>query len=249
VPATRLRRLGVLGCLAALLTGFVALAVAGGRNAEADVIATWAPDGSTIDGQSTGKEIYRNPAYSARERAADLVSRMTLPEKIQQAVTNAGPAIPRLGVQEYTYWSEALNGVVSLGSMQRAGAGSNFGNLASTIFPTNLSLSSSWNPALSYEKGSAISDEARGFLDKSLFNVKHNNLGPSVDDYGSLTFFAPTVNMGRDTLWGRNDEAFGEDPYLAAQMSMQFVNGFQGQRPDGTSINDLKAVATASTSP
>jgi beta-glucosidase-like glycosyl hydrolase len=171
---------------------------------------------------------------------------MTLQEKIRQAVTNGAPAIPRLGVQEYTYWSEALNGVVSLGDSQHAGAGNGVNNLASTIFPSNLAVVSSWDPSVSYAKGSAISDEARGFLDKSLFNVSQNNLGPLASDYGALTFFAPTVNMGRDTLWGRNDEAFGEDPYLAGQMSGQFVDGFQGENPDGTMMNKyFKAVATA----
>src|SRR6202035_1268440 len=106
--------------------------------------------------------------------------------------------------------------------------------------------SMSWDPALVYQETTAISDEARGFLDKSLFGTGQNNLGPSASDYGNLTFWAPTVNLDRDPLWGRTDEAFGEDPYLVGQMAGAFVNGYQGNSPTGQPMTPyLKVAATA----
>ncbi|MFB7509005.1 glycoside hydrolase family 3 C-terminal domain-containing protein, partial [Streptomyces broussonetiae] len=194
---------------------------------------------------SASTPIYKDTSYSFEERAADLVSRMTLEQKVRQLITNEAPAIPGLGVQGYTYWSEALHGIQSLGNSKNAG-NDNSGPVRATGFPTNLATSMAWDPSLEYQEGSAISDEARGFLDKSLFGVGRNNLGNSADNYGSLTYFAPTVNNDRDPLWGRHDESYGEDPYLQTQLGSQFVDGFQGQNPDGTSINGyLKAAATA----
>ncbi|MEY9854501.1 beta-glucosidase [Catenulispora sp. GAS73] len=188
--------------------------------------------------------IYLNPHYSAEARAADLVSRMTLPEKVAQLSTNSGPAIPRLGVQQYTYWSEGQHGVNTLGADQNNNG--NGGAVRSTSFPTNFASTMSWDPSLIYQETTAISDEARGFLDKSLFGVNQNNLGPSASDYGSLTFWAPTVNMDRDPRWGRTDEAFGEDPYLVSQMAGAFVNGYEGNTPSGKSETGyLKVAATA----
>ena len=163
-----------------------------------------------------GTPIYMNTAYSFEERAADLVSRMTLAEKVAQLRTNSAPAIPRLGVQQYTYWSEGQHGIDALGANTNPGSVS--GGVHATSFPTNFASAMSWDPALIYTETTAISDEARGFLDKSLWNAGQNNIGPSQNDYGSLTFWAPTVNMDRDPRWGRTDEAFGEDPYLASQM-------------------------------
>ena len=188
--------------------------------------------------------IYLNTHYSAEARAADLVSRMTLPEKVAQLSTNSGPAIPRLGVQQYTYWSEGQHGVNTLGADQNNNG--NGGAVRSTSFPTNFASTMSWDPSLIYQETTAISDEARGFLDKSLFGVNQNNLGPSASDYGSLTFWAPTVNMDRDPRWGRTDEAFGEDPYLVSQMAGAFVNGYEGNTPSGKSETGyLKVAATA----
>ncbi|MFJ2959606.1 glycoside hydrolase family 3 C-terminal domain-containing protein [Streptomyces sp. NPDC087270] len=188
--------------------------------------------------------IYLDTHYSFQERAADLVSRMTLQEKVQQLSTNSGPAIPRLGVQQYTYWSEGQHGVNSLGADQNNGGVQ--GGVHSTSFPTNFASSMSWDKSLMYQESTAISDEARGFVDKSLFGTGQNNLGPSADDYGSLTYWAPTVNLDRDPRWGRTDEAFGEDPYFVGQMAGQFIDGYEGNNPDGTSQTGyLKVAATA----
>jgi beta-glucosidase len=188
--------------------------------------------------------LYLDTHHSFAERAADLVSRMTLPEKVAQLHTNSAPAIPRLGVQQYTYWSEGQHGVNLLGG--NTAHGSVDGGPHATSFPTNLAGSMSWDPELMRRETQAISDEARGFLDKSLWGVGQNNLGADKNAYGMLTYWAPTVNLDRDPRWGRNDEGFGEDPYLVSRMAGAFVNGYQGQTPAGKPTSRyLKVAATA----
>ncbi|MGF7231812.1 glycoside hydrolase family 3 C-terminal domain-containing protein [Arachidicoccus sp.] len=198
----------------------------------------------------SSQPIYLDTHYSFRERAADLVSHMTLAEEVLQLHTNNAPAIPRLGIHQYIYWSEGQHGVNAMFGNLHNGKKTNeheaYGAPIATSFPTNFASSMSWDPGLIYKETEAISDEARGFLDKSLFGVAQNNLGESKDDYGNLTYWAPTINMDRDPRWGRNDEAFGEDPFLASHMAAAFVNGFQGQSIDGTPLSKyLKVAATA----
>ncbi|WP_333739234.1 glycoside hydrolase family 3 C-terminal domain-containing protein [Streptomyces sp. IBSBF 2806] len=188
--------------------------------------------------------IYLDTSYSFPERAADLVSRMSLDEKVLQLRTNSAPAVPRLGVQQYTYWSEGQHGINTL--FANTNPGSVTGGVHATSFPTNLAASMSWDKDLMYKETTAVSDEARGLLDKSLWGTGQNNLGSSRDNYGMLTYWAPTVNLDRDPRWGRTDEAFGEDPYFTGQMAGAFVNGYQGQHPDGTPRSKyLKVAATA----
>ena len=209
------------------------------------VTALVAPANSVAGTTSGGPlPIYLNTHYSAEQRAADLVSRMTLPEKVAQLSTNSAPAIPRLGVQQYTYWSEGQHGINTLGANQDNNG--NGGPVQATSFPTNFASTMSWDPSLVYQETTAISDEARGFLDKSLFGTGQNNLGPSAGDFGDLTFWAPTVNMDRDPRWGRTDEAFGEDPYLVSEMAGAFVDGYEGNTMSGQSQTGiLKVAATA----
>jgi beta-glucosidase len=185
------------------------------------------------------KPIYLDTRYSFAERAADLVSRMTLPEKVLQLHTNDAPAIPRLGVQRYTYWNEGQHGINRLGA--NTNHGSVEGGVHATSFPTNFAASMSWDRDLMRAETTAISDEIRGELDKSLWGVGQNNIGPDQNAYGSLTYWAPTVNLDRDPRWGRTDEAFGEDPYLVGQMAGAFVQGYQG----GVDAKYLKVAATA----
>ena len=188
--------------------------------------------------------LYFDTHYSFAERAADLVSCMTLAEKVAQLHTNSAPAIPRLGLQEYTYWNEGQHGINTLFNDTNNGGAT--GGVHATSFPTNFASTMSWDPQLTYQETTAISDEARGLLDKSLWGVAQNNLGPSADDYGALTFWAPTVNMDRDPRWGRTDEAFGEDPYLASQMAGAFVEGYQGETMSGEPLTPyLKVASTA----
>ncbi|HEV2342858.1 MAG TPA: glycoside hydrolase family 3 N-terminal domain-containing protein, partial [Actinocrinis sp.] len=230
------RRRALLGatCAVALLSAFAAThAVPTGTTRLTDAVPA-----------ASSAPIYLNTSYTFEQRAADLVSRMTLAEKVAQLSTTSAPAIPRLGVQQYTYQAEAQHGVNYLGADQNSGGHPN--PPVATSFPTNFASTMSWDPGLVYQETTAISDEARGFLDKSLFGTGQNNLGPSSSDYGSLTFWAPTVNLDRDPRWGRTDEAFGEDPYLVGQMAGAFVNGFQGNNMSGQPLNGyLKAAATA----
>ncbi|MBW6439034.1 glycoside hydrolase family 3 C-terminal domain-containing protein [Actinoplanes hulinensis] len=188
--------------------------------------------------------IYLDTHYTFAERAADLVSRMTLAEKVAQLHTNSAPPIARLGVQQYTYWNEAQHGVNRLGGNARRGSVG--GGVHATSFPTNLATSMSWDPELIYQETTAIADEARGLLDKSLWGVGQNNIGPDRNAYGNLSYWAPTVNMARDPRWGRNDEGFGEDPVLVAKLAGAYVNGFQGQSRAGEPLTPyLKTAATA----
>ncbi|MFC1405493.1 MULTISPECIES: glycoside hydrolase family 3 C-terminal domain-containing protein [Streptacidiphilus] len=193
---------------------------------------------------AAGAPVYLNTRYSFAERAADLVSRMTLPEKVAQLQTNSAPAIPRLGVQEYTYWSEGQHGINTLGADSNRGGVA--GGVHATSFPVNFASTMTWDPQLTYQETTAISDEARGFLDKSLWGTGQNNLGPSASDYGALTFWAPNVNMDRDPRWGRTNESFGEDPYLTSSMAGAFVDGYQGETITGKQQTPyLKVAATA----
>ncbi len=154
---------------------------------------------------------YQNENLSFEERAADLVSRMTLEEKLYQLDYQAS-AVDRLGVHSYHYWREALHGVAR--------------QKQATSFPTALSMSNTWNPKLIQSMASIISDEARG---------KNNRY--------DLSYWSPTVNMARDPRWGRNEESFGEDPYLAGQIGTSFVKGMQGT-DDADNGGYLKTIAT-----
>ena len=206
--------------------------------------ATLVPAASAAPAPPDRLPVYRDTHYSFAERAADLVARMTLPEKVLQLRTNSAPAIPRLGVQQYTYWSEGQHGLNTLGANTDDGPAT--GGVHATSFPTNLASTMSWDPELIHQETTAISDEARGMLDKSLWGVAQNNIGPDKNNYGSLTYWAPTVNLDRDPRWGRTDEGFGEDPYLVAKMAGAFVNGYQGQTPSGKPTTPyLKVAATA----
>ena len=234
VPRFPKPRLFAAVCAVSLVAVFPAAAHAGPPTA---------PTASSSEG-AAALPVYLNTHYSFAERAADLVSRMTLTEKVAQLQTNNAPAIPRLGVQQYTYWSEGQHGVNTLGADTDNG-GTNDG-VHATSFPVNFASTMTWDPQLTYQETSAISDEARGFLDKSLWGSAQNNLGPSAADYGSLTFWAPNVNMDRDPLWGRTNESFGEDPYLTSTMADAFVDGYQGETMTGQPETPyLKVAATA----
>lgn len=152
---------------------------------------------------------FQDPSLPVDVRVNDLVSRLTLQEKISQLGYDV-PAIERLGVPAYSYWNEALHGVAASG--------------LATSFPQAIALSSTWDRRLVYEVASAISDEAR---------VKNNTEGKG------LTYWSPTINMARDPRWGRSEETYGEDPYLTAQIALNFLGGMQGEHP-----KYLKTVAT-----
>lgn len=154
---------------------------------------------------------------AVQERVADLVSRMTLEEKISQMGFDA-PAIERLGIPAYNWWNECLHGV------GRAGV--------ATVFPQAIGLAATWNPDLLYQVATATSDEARAKHHEALRLDVHRH-------YSGLTHWTPNVNVFRDPRWGRGQETYGEDPFLTARLGVAFVRGMQGDDPDY-----LKLVAT-----
>jgi beta-glucosidase len=180
--------------------------------------------------RSSGTPIYLNPSYSFQERAADLVSRMTLAEKASQMVSSQAPAIPRLGIPAWGWWNEALHGVSRL-QLEPSGNATTLFN--TTSYPIDLSMGSSWDPGLMYRVASQISDEAR-------------EVAP--DNSRDLDFYSPTINLARDPRWGRNDETYSEDPFLTAAMASQFVDGMEGKDLNGGLLRQgggyLKTITT-----
>ena len=168
------------------------------------------------------KESNLTPAYKdftlpIEARVDDLVSRMSLEEKVAQMLYNA-PAIKRLDVPQYNWWNECLHGV------GRAGI--------ATVFPQAIGLAATWNTGLMQRVAVAISDEARA--------KHHQAVRQGIRDmYAGLTFWSPNVNIFRDPRWGRGQETYGEGPYLTVRMGVAFVKGLQGSDP-----RYLKLVAT-----
>jgi beta-glucosidase len=162
--------------------------------------------------------LYLDPAAPLDRRVADLVSRMTLEEKVGQLMNDA-PPIDRLGVPAYNWWNECLHGVA------RAGR--------ATVFPETIGLAATWDTALLGRVSTAISDEARAKYHEFVRRGKRNI-------YQGLTFWTPNINLFRDPRWGRGMETYGEDPYLIGRMAVTFIHGLQGDDP-----KYLKTVATA----
>ena len=152
---------------------------------------------------------YLNTCLSFEERAADLVSRMTLEEKVSQMLHEAA-AIDRLGVPEYNWWNECLHGV------GRAGL--------ATVFPQAIGMAAMWDNNKMFDIASAISDEARA---KHHDFLRQNKRGI----YQGLTFWSPNINIFRDPRWGRGMETYGEDPYLTGELAVNFIKGLQGDDP------------------
>jgi beta-glucosidase len=154
--------------------------------------------------------VYLDPSRPITERVQDLLSHLTLEEKISQMV-NGCPGIPRLGIPAYDYWSEALHGVARNGR--------------ATVFPQAIGMAATWDSELILRVATAISDEGRAKFHETMRRKGHTNL------YQGLTFWSPTVNIFRDPRWGRGQETWGEDPYLTGEMASAFVNGLQGDHP------------------
>lgn len=153
---------------------------------------------------------YTNPDLPVKERVDDLLSRMTLQEKISQT-RNGCDAIPRLGIPAYDYWNEALHGVARNGR--------------ATVFPQAIGMAATWDRGLIKRVASAIADEGRAKYHEAL----RKNGGNMI--YQGLTFWSPNVNIFRDPRWGRGQETWGEDPYLTGEMGSEFVRGLQGDDP------------------
>ncbi len=166
----------------------------------------------------TGDSPYLNPDLGAEKRAADLVSRMTLEEKVLQ-MQNSAPAIPRLNIPAYDWWNEALHGVARAGE--------------ATVFPQAIGLAATWDTDLMRRVADTISTEARAKYNEALRNNDHSR-------YHGLTFWSPNINIFRDPRWGRGQETYGEDPYLTGRLAVAFIKGMQGDDP-----HYFKVIATA----
>ena len=164
-----------------------------------------------IAAQAADYELFRDMNAPMHERIMDLLSRMTVEEKVAIMTHNA-EAIPRLGIDKYYHGNEALHGIVRPGRF--------------TVFPQAIGLAATWNPQLMHRITTAISDEARG-------KWNYFNLGRDQHDGSSdlLTFWSPTINMARDPRWGRTPETYGEDPMLTSRLGCAFVRGLQGDDP------------------
>lgn len=161
--------------------------------------------------QNGKKDIYEDPTALLDERVNDLLSQMTIEEKISLLNDNA-PEIKRLGVAKYNHGNEALHGIVRPGKF--------------TVFPQAIGLAATWNPDLIRKVADVASTEARAKWNELM---QGRNQKEKYSDL--LTFGSPTVNMARDPRWGRTPETYGEDPYLSSQIGIAFVKGLQGNNP------------------
>jgi len=163
--------------------------------------------------------VYLDPKRPLSERVQDLLSRLTLEEKLGQYI-HPVDGVPRLGIPAYNFWNEGLHGV---GRNGRA-----------TVFPQVIGMSATWNPDMIKAAASAIGDEARAKFHETLRIKGETNI------YQGLTFWSPNINIFRDPRWGRGQETWGEDPFLTGELGSAFVRGLQGDHP-----RYLKAAACA----
>jgi beta-glucosidase len=174
--------------------------------------------GLTLFAQTANQFPFQNPALPVDERVHDLISRMTLQEKVTQFF-NHSEAIPRLGVPAYDWWNECLHGVARAGT--------------ATVFPQAIGMAATFDEDLMFRIGTAVSDEARAkhqyFLNNGIRSI-----------YTGLTFWSPNINIFRDPRWGRGQETYGEDPYLTSRIAVNFIKGLQGNDP-----KYLKTIATS----
>src|ERR1700691_5456460 len=169
---------------------------------------------------------YKNPDLPAEQRAADIVSRMSLDEKVLQMQDGfqgrdqqGSPAIPRLDIPAYDFWNEALHGVARAGQ--------------ATVFPQAIGLAATWDTDMMHRVADTISTEARAKYNQAMRDNDHSR-------YHGLTFWSPNINIFRDPRWGRGQETYGEDPFLTGRMAVAFITGMQGDDP-----KYFKVIATA----
>lgn len=162
---------------------------------------------------------YQNTSLPPEERAADLVQRLTLEEKVSLMQNNSS-AVSRLGIKPYNWWNEALHGVARNGR--------------ATVFPQAIGMGAAFNDSLLHVVFTAVSDEARA---KNHIARRDS----SYKIYQGLTFWTPNINIFRDPRWGRGQETYGEDPYLTSQLGMAVVRGLQG--PEDSQYDKAHACA------
>ena len=159
---------------------------------------------------------YQNPQLSAAQRADDLLTRLTLEEKVS-LMMDTSPAIPRLGIPQFQWWNEALHGVGR--------------NSYATVFPITMAMAASWDDALLHHVFTAVSDEAR-------VKAQQAKRSGNIKRYQSLSFWTPNINIFRDPRWGRGQETYGEDPFLTSKMGLAVVRGLQGYTYDGKRLGE-----------
>jgi len=172
---------------------------------------------NTSAAKEPARAAYLDPSLPLEQRVNDLVSRMTLEEKVSQ-MQDVAPAIPRLSIPAYNWWNEGLHGVARAGN--------------ATVFPQAIGLAATWDTDLIHRVADVISTEARAKYNDA---IQHGNTGR----YYGLTFWSPNINIFRDPRWGRGQETYGEDPYLTSRIGVAFVTGLQGDDP-----RYLKTVST-----
>jgi beta-glucosidase len=160
---------------------------------------------------------FRNASLPIEQRVNDLVSRLTLEEKVSQTLDRA-TAIPRLDIPAYNWWNEGLHGVARSGF--------------ATMFPQAIGNAATWDAPLVGRIGEVVSIEARAKYNEAIRHNMH-------DRFYGLTIWSPNINIFRDPRWGRGQETYGEDPFLTARLGTAFVKGIQGDDP-----HYLRAVAT-----
>ena len=159
--------------------------------------------------QSSKPLPYLDPSLSNEQRVDDLVSRMTLDEKVAQLI-NTAPGIPRLNVPAYDWWNEGLHGVARSGY--------------ATMFPQAIGMAATWDAPLINQISTIISTEARAKYNEAVRHDIHSI-------YYGLTIWSPNINIFRDPRWGRGQETYGEDPFLTSRLGVAFVKGLQGDNP------------------
>ena len=162
-------------------------------------------------GPAARGQLYLDTSQPFERRAADLVSRMTLDEKIGQ-MQNEAHGIPRLGIPYYNWSAEGLHGIVNEGGY-------------ATVFPQAIGMAATWDVDLIRAEADVISTEARAWYYRCL------ERGDTLGVHKGLTFWSPNINIFRDPRWGRGQETYGEDPYLTSRIGVAFVRGLQGDDP------------------
>lgn len=163
---------------------------------------------------------YQNPNLSSEQRAKDLVSRLTLEEKAE-LMLDQSPAIPRLGIKKFNWWSEALHGLANNDNV--------------SVFPEPIGMAASFNDSLVHQVFNAVSDEVRAKYNDAMRKGEENRR------FLSLSVWTPNINIFRDPRWGRGQETYGEDPYLTSRMGIAVVKGLQG--PTDSKYRKLLACA------
>ncbi|MGZ8525127.1 MAG: glycoside hydrolase family 3 protein, partial [Chitinophagaceae bacterium] len=150
-----------------------------------------------------------NHKLTLEQRVNDLVSRLTLEEKVAQMMNHA-PAIEKLGIPAYDWWNEVLHGVART-------------SYRVTVFPQAIGMAATWDTNSLYRMADYAALEGRAVYNKAVQQGKNG------ERYVGLTYWTPNINIFRDPRWGRGQETYGEDPFLTAMLGKAFVRGLQGE--------------------